>query len=86
MDEARRFIANETDRDEDSIEKADPALVGLARFSGVSPNPLALRSIIRTTCISLLMEVVEGWGRLSFVRSATRLLLGISITLKRGLV
>jgi len=30
MDEARRFIANETDRDEDSIEKADPALVGLA--------------------------------------------------------
>ena len=30
MDEARRFIANETDRDEDSIEKADTALVGLA--------------------------------------------------------
>ena len=30
MDEARRFIANETDRDEDSIGKADPALVGLA--------------------------------------------------------
>ena len=30
MDEARRFIANETDRAEDSIEKADPALVGLA--------------------------------------------------------
>ena len=29
-DEARRFIANETDRAEDSIEKADPALVGLA--------------------------------------------------------
>ena len=29
MDEARRFIANETDRDEDSIEKADTALVGL---------------------------------------------------------
>ena len=28
MDEARRFIANETDRAEDSIEKADPALVG----------------------------------------------------------
>ena len=27
------------------------------------------------------MEVVEGWGRFSFVRSATRLLLGISITL-----
>ncbi|MCD2201645.1 hypothetical protein LPA44_17425 [Halobacterium sp. KA-4] len=30
MDEARRFIANETDRDQDSIEKADTALVGLA--------------------------------------------------------
>lgn len=30
MDEARRFIAHETDRDEDSIEKADTALVGLA--------------------------------------------------------
>ncbi|WP_096391782.1 hypothetical protein [Halopenitus persicus] len=30
MDEARRFIANETDRDEDSIEKADTALIGLA--------------------------------------------------------
>ena len=30
MDEARRFIANETDRAEDSIEKADPALIGLA--------------------------------------------------------
>ncbi len=30
MDEARRFIANETNRDEDSIEKADTALVGLA--------------------------------------------------------
>ena len=29
MDEARRFIANETNRDEDSIEKADTALVGL---------------------------------------------------------
>lgn len=30
MDETRRFIANETDRDEDLIEKADTALVGLA--------------------------------------------------------
>jgi hypothetical protein len=30
MDEARRFIASETDRDEDLIEKADTALVGLA--------------------------------------------------------
>lgn len=30
MDEARRFIANETDRNEDIIEKADTALVGLA--------------------------------------------------------
>ena len=30
MDEARRFIANETDRDEDITEKADSALVGLA--------------------------------------------------------
>jgi len=30
MDEARRFIATKTDRDEDSIEKADTALVGLA--------------------------------------------------------
>ena len=30
MDEARRFIANETNRDEDIIEKADTALVGLA--------------------------------------------------------
>ena len=30
MDEARRFIAHETDRDEDTIEKADTALVGLA--------------------------------------------------------
>lgn len=29
MDEARRFIANETDRDEDIIEKADTALIGL---------------------------------------------------------
>jgi hypothetical protein len=30
MDETRRFIAHETDRDEDTIEKADTALVGLA--------------------------------------------------------
>jgi len=30
MDEVRRFIAHETDRDEESIEKADTALVGLA--------------------------------------------------------
>jgi len=30
MDETRRFIANETGRDEDVIEKADTALVGLA--------------------------------------------------------
>lgn len=30
MDDARRFIATETDRDEHSIEKADTALVGLA--------------------------------------------------------
>lgn len=30
MNEARRFIANETDRDEDVTEKADTALVGLA--------------------------------------------------------
>ena len=30
MDEARRFIANETGRDEDRVEKADTALVGLA--------------------------------------------------------
>jgi hypothetical protein len=30
MDQARRFIATETDRDEDSIEKTDTALVGLA--------------------------------------------------------
>ena len=30
MDEARRFIANETDRDEDVTEKTDTALVGLA--------------------------------------------------------
>lgn len=30
MDEARRFIASETGRDEDIIEKADTALVGLA--------------------------------------------------------
>jgi hypothetical protein len=30
MDDARRVIANETDRDEDIIEKADTALVGLA--------------------------------------------------------
>lgn len=30
MDQTRRFIANETDRDEDIIEKADTALVGLA--------------------------------------------------------
>jgi hypothetical protein len=30
MDETRRFIASETDRDEDNIEKADTALVGLA--------------------------------------------------------
>lgn len=30
MDEARRFIATETDRDEDSVEKTDTALLGLA--------------------------------------------------------
>lgn len=30
MDETRRFIANETDRNEDRIEKADTALVGLS--------------------------------------------------------
>lgn len=30
MDEARRFIANETDRREDRIEKTDTALVGHA--------------------------------------------------------
>jgi len=30
MDDARRFIANETERDEDTIEKADTALVALA--------------------------------------------------------
>lgn len=30
MDGARRFIADETGRDEDAIEKADTALVGLA--------------------------------------------------------
>ncbi|SDK12299.1 hypothetical protein SAMN05216226_12013 [Halovenus aranensis] len=30
MDQARRFIANETGRDEDITEKADTALVGLA--------------------------------------------------------
>ena len=30
MDEARRFIANETHRDEDIIEKADTARIGLA--------------------------------------------------------
>jgi hypothetical protein len=30
MDETRRFIANETGRQEDTIEKADTALVGLA--------------------------------------------------------
>lgn len=30
MDETRRFIASETDRDEDAVEKADAALVGLA--------------------------------------------------------
>ena len=30
MDEARRFIANETGRPEDRVEKADTALVGLA--------------------------------------------------------
>lgn len=30
MDESRRFIANQTDRREDAIEKADTALLGLA--------------------------------------------------------
>ena len=30
MDEARQFIANETDRDEDITEKADTVLVWLA--------------------------------------------------------
>jgi hypothetical protein len=30
MDDARRWIANETGRDEDTVEKADTALVGLA--------------------------------------------------------
>jgi hypothetical protein len=30
MDGARRFIASETDRNEDTIKKADTALVGLA--------------------------------------------------------
>jgi hypothetical protein len=29
MDETRQFIAHETDRDEDTVEKADAALVGL---------------------------------------------------------
>jgi hypothetical protein len=33
MDETRRFIANETGREEDTIEKADTALVGLAAQS-----------------------------------------------------
>ncbi|MFH5802017.1 hypothetical protein [Haladaptatus sp. CMAA 1911] len=30
MDTARRFIANDTDRPEDTIEKTDTALIGLA--------------------------------------------------------
>lgn len=30
MDDARRFIAAETDRAEDSVEKADTAVIGLA--------------------------------------------------------
>jgi hypothetical protein len=30
MDHTRRFIANETDRNEDVVEKADTALIGLA--------------------------------------------------------
>lgn len=30
MDEARRFVASEAGRDEDAIEKADTALLGLA--------------------------------------------------------
>jgi len=30
MDDTRRWIANETDRDEDTVEKADTALIGLA--------------------------------------------------------
>lgn len=30
MDETRRFIASETDRSEDSVEKADTAVIGLA--------------------------------------------------------
>lgn len=30
MDDARRFIAAETDRSEDSVEKADTAVIGLA--------------------------------------------------------
>lgn len=30
MDDARRFIVNETNRDEDITEKTDTALVGLA--------------------------------------------------------
>jgi hypothetical protein len=30
MDDTRQFVANETDRDEDRIEKADTALAGLA--------------------------------------------------------
>ena len=40
MDEARRFIANETDRAEDSIEKADPALVGLAARYSTPGRPI----------------------------------------------
>ena len=30
MDDARRWIANETNRDEDTVEKADTVLIGLA--------------------------------------------------------
>ena len=39
MDEARRFIANETDRDEDITEKADTALVGLVRSFSTPRRP-----------------------------------------------
>lgn len=60
MDEARRFIAHETDHDEESIEKADTALVGLV---AQLLNPEELVSNIGpgsvSTAVQCLLDVEE---------------------------
>ena len=47
MDQTRRFIANETGRDEDTIEKTDTALVGLA--AQLLDSAEATRVVLLTT-------------------------------------